>query len=318
MFSYRYLARRDAFLDDREFVTAKALITQTGDTVSSGTFVIVRVEAVRPFSVFSIISNRLQQEYLCAQICEIATPVAPVATGDINVLIAVQLFDFGGVKHPIFDMPTISRQERFAVLQSDAIISSVNVQHDCSRGNCTITRPQNLYQEREVTGRQRMLVAHLDDEHYILNMQSLHNYQSLARLVPDHLRQSSYHVTDVVQLRLQAAASIRAKLKGEAEVKEDLFAATISERVESSGVDPDATEHTGAELLHSLEDDNELISVLQAFLQRNIDDDLFNVNPNTDLPIPSTLLAPFVPVLELHTAAKAKTPGRKKSAPENL
>lgn len=316
--SYRHFARQDAFLDDREFVAAKAVITQTGDTVSSGAFVIVRMEAVRPFTVVGILSNRLQQEYLCAQIREIVTPAAPAAADDIDVLIAVQRFNFGSVKHPVFDMPTISRQDQFAVLRPNAIISSINVQHDCPRGRCTITRPQNLYQEREVTGQQRMLVAHSDDEHYILNMQSLHNYQSLALLVPNRLRQSSYCVPDEVQLRLQAAASIRSKLKEKVEAKEDLFAATVSERVEGNGVDADATECTSTELLQSLENDNELIDVLQAFLQRSIDDDPADADLNTDLPIPSASLAPFIPLLEPRTVAKAKTQSKKKSLPEKL
>ncbi|KZP32814.1 hypothetical protein FIBSPDRAFT_654399, partial [Athelia psychrophila] len=63
----------------------------------------------------------------------------------------------------------------------------INLQHDCSCGKCTPHKPKDLYQEREKITRQAMFISHSDDDHYILNTQSLHNYQSLSKLAPPHL-----------------------------------------------------------------------------------------------------------------------------------
>lgn len=44
--TYRFTPRQDMFNTDAVFIAAKSLVTRTGDTVTCGSFVAVRVEAV--------------------------------------------------------------------------------------------------------------------------------------------------------------------------------------------------------------------------------------------------------------------------------
>ncbi|KII83512.1 hypothetical protein PLICRDRAFT_85999, partial [Plicaturopsis crispa FD-325 SS-3] len=60
----------------------------------------------------------------------------------------------------------------------------VNLQHDCCRGRCQPTRQQPLRQEREVTTRTHTVIAHADTVHYVVNVNSLHNYQLIRNAIP--------------------------------------------------------------------------------------------------------------------------------------
>lgn len=248
---------------------------------------------------------------MCAQISEI------IGT-DEHAFICVDLMDFGS-KHAILDMPTVSRRTHSTVLKPEDIICAINLQHDCSRGHCMHNRPQDIYQEREKITRQRMAVSHSDNTHYILNMQSLHNYKALSQLVPPHLRGYSYKVADEVQLRHEAADSIRRKHKDQAQAKQDLLVANIADRAHAHTNSNDEPA-SGADLLNSLDNDADLIDVFQSVLQR-VDafvdpTPLIRADTNTlpsqpDSLSPPTSIPPAgVPVFSTTTQSKAK--GKKK------
>lgn len=230
-----------------------------------------------------------------------------------QVFVHVELFDFNNTRHTKLDMPTVSRRTHGMVLTPDDIICAVNLQHDCLRGHCGLDKPKDLYQEREKIVRQRMTVSHSDKIHYILNIQSLHNYQALSQLVPHHLRGHSYHVPDEVQLRHQAAESIRQKQKDKTQAKEDLLVTEIFDRAEGSG-----TAHTsGTDLLQSLHSDDDLIDVIHGVLTRA--DTSANLEPGlADLdsePLPSHQGAapqPTAQTAPIFPTVKAK--GKKKAA----
>ncbi|KAF7967502.1 hypothetical protein HWV62_34048 [Athelia sp. TMB] len=292
--TYQSTPRQDLFAMDAEFVAAKALITRTGDTVSCGSFVAVRAEGTS----------------LCAQICEIIKRDTSPHTGASDIVtlafVCVELLDFGETRHVILDMPTVSRRAHSTVLTPDDIICAVNLQHDCPHGHCTLDKPKDLYQEREKIIRQRMTVSHTDNIHYILNIQSLHNHQSLAQLIPHHLRGYSYHVPDEVQLRHQAAASIRQKHKDLTQAKEDLLVAEILDHAEGGN-----TGHaSGTDLLQSLQNDSDIIDVLHGVLQR--------AGTLTDLEPPAShqdaALLPTVRATPIFSAAiKSKVKGKQKA-----
>lgn len=292
----------------------------------------------------AFVAARIEGTSLCAQIREIVKPKVPwkkhgVDDPDTPIFISVQIFDFDSTKHDILDMPTISRQERHAVLKPADIICATNVQHDCSRGRCMLDKPKHLYQEREKTSHQRMIVSHSDDLFYILNTQSLHNYQIRSSLIPHHLRGSRYLVVDEAQLRRDAAAGIRSRSKDQTEAKEDLLITEIAGHVETDG---NINHSSGSSLLQSLQDDSELVDIIQGVLQRSVtatledmqrlpslqnDDSNEHAEPNTS----NTATTPPIEILQnrpsepltlpvFSTVSKLKAQSKRKPsvAPENL
>lgn len=244
--------------------------------------------------------------------------------------VCVELLDFGDSKHTILDMPTVSRQARFAVLAPQDIICAINLQHDCSRGHCTHDNPKDVYQEREKTTRQKMTIAHSDDTHFILNTQSLHNYRALSELIPHHLKGYSYRVANEPQLRRQAAESIRQRQKSQMHAKEDLLISQIADRADGSSSEG----MSSANLLQSLQTNGDLVDVIEGVLQRS-GGLLAGDEPETELdptdPGPSLInmgeapadseqptiqqnstSVPAAPVFS--TATKSKSQGKRKAA----
>ncbi|KAF7982629.1 hypothetical protein HWV62_27053 [Athelia sp. TMB] len=248
--AFHHALRQDDFAMDYPFVTATYLVTRTGDSVSAGSYVAVRAEATS----------------LCAQICEIVQPFAGRGADGLcaPALVCVELFEFDAIRHATLDMPTVARSH-YAVLSPSDIICAVNLQHDCSRGQCATAKTKDVYQEREKTTQQKLQIAHSDNIHYILNTQSLHNYRALFELVPHHLRGHRYHVPDEAQLRRQAAEGIRNRQKNQVQAQEDLLISQISDRAEGGS---ELVQGSGTDLLDSLQTDGDLVNVLQGILER--------------------------------------------------
>ncbi|KAF7965722.1 hypothetical protein HWV62_42165 [Athelia sp. TMB] len=249
--TFRHALRQDDFPMDSSFVTATYLVTRTGDRVSAGSYVAVRAEATS----------------LCAQICEIVQPIPRRRPDGVCALalVCVELFEFDATRHAMLDMPTVARSSRFAVLAPSDIICAVNLQHDCSRGQCAAAKTKDVYQEREKITQQKLQIAHSDTIHYILNTQSLHNYRALSELVPHHLQGHRYHVPDEAQLRRQAAEGIRKRQKNQVQAQEDLLISQISDRAEGG---TEFAQGSGTDLLDSLQTDGDLVNVLQGILER--------------------------------------------------
>lgn len=112
----------------------------------------------------------------------------------------------------------------------------VNLQHDCHRGKCETSGTQILHQEREATTRSRTVIKHSDDTHFIVNTQSLHNYQHISRAIPSNLHGSSFNVVDPVGLRNQASAILRDKKQQQVEARKALSMATVMGRSEIPSV----------------------------------------------------------------------------------
>lgn len=115
------------------------------------------------------------------------------------------------------------------IVQQD-IISLVNLQHNCHRGKCDTTGTQALRQEREATTRSRAVVSHSDQTHFIVNTQSLHNYQHIFNAIPISLRGSSFNIIDPIGLRNQAAAILRDKKQQQVEARKVLSMAAVMGR----------------------------------------------------------------------------------------
>lgn len=68
-------------------------------------------------------------------------------------------------------------------LQDQSVDFFISVQHDCIMAGCPIDARKAEMQERETTSRKSPAVKHLDDDHFILNTHSMHNYNRLRQLL---------------------------------------------------------------------------------------------------------------------------------------
>lgn len=68
-------------------------------------------------------------------------------------------------------------------LQDQSVDFFISVQHDCIMAGCPIDARKAEMQEREMTSRKSPAVRHLDDDHFILNTHSMHNYNRLRQLL---------------------------------------------------------------------------------------------------------------------------------------
>ncbi|KAJ7187714.1 hypothetical protein GGX14DRAFT_320505, partial [Mycena pura] len=88
-----------------------------------------------------------------------------------------------------------------------------SAQHDCRLANCQPTGSRAVIQEREITFQTISLLAHADDDHFIVNMAALHNSTLLRRALPRALTvpqplytdRKAHHFEVAVRLRMSQA-----------------------------------------------------------------------------------------------------------------
>ncbi|KAJ7855698.1 hypothetical protein B0H13DRAFT_1641777 [Mycena leptocephala] len=91
---------------------------------------------------------------------------------------------------------------------------AVNLQHDCYHGKCGPQNSISILQEREVTSIPRARIRHADDEQFIINTTSLHNYRQIASAIPASIVAHKFTANDLAALRASPAAQIRDKIAG--------------------------------------------------------------------------------------------------------
>ncbi|KAJ7487204.1 ASST-domain-containing protein [Mycena galericulata] len=119
--------------------------------------------------------------------------VAEILSGPKN-LVTLERFIYTEEPHPEFGWPTVRRprgteitvqkMSSFLVLEAKSIRFICSVQHDCRHGECQPSIIGKERQEREDTTRDRSLVSHRDDDHFVLNMAGIHNFMELRRALP--------------------------------------------------------------------------------------------------------------------------------------
>jgi hypothetical protein len=135
----------------------------------------------------------------------------------------------------------------------------VNLQHDCASAGCPDTGTVAIVQERQVTSRTRPAVAHLDDENFVLNTSSLHNYEHIHALLPDRLRGSAYSLSAdrALQIREQGSDQVRDQRQQKAEAQKALVMEKMMGASRASN---------GNELILTLADDGELLDAFTGVL----------------------------------------------------
>lgn len=153
------------------------------------------------------------------------------------------------------------------------LLCAINLQHDCHRGKCQALDNQEICQEREITSLTRLVVKHTDDNHFIVNVHSLHNYQHIAAAIPLQLRQPTFHVDDEMALHNLASAQVRDKKHQQTVDKTALLMAKVMGRASIPTTLPDI-EAPREQLLDPLGTDEDLIDLLQEFIApEQLDDD---------------------------------------------
>lgn len=145
----------------------------------------------------------------------------------------------------------------------------MNLQHDCERGKCKSDGKEVIREEREATTRTRQVVTHADDTNYLVNINSLHNYKTIAAALPANLRKSSFRIEDTPALRANASAQVREKKRQQTEEKKQLLIAKASNRSKPQPA-------TEMDLLPTLTDDGDLLDVLEAVLVEPVIDSELN------------------------------------------
>ncbi|KAJ7048004.1 hypothetical protein C8F01DRAFT_1008807 [Mycena amicta] len=148
----------------------------------------------------------------------VAEIVASVASKGV-AFIAIERFMITENRHPTFDWPVIRRpngreitQESvtsFLILNAGDIEFCCSVQHDCRRGKCRPSVMGRQLQEREETTHNSMLIKHEDDEHFVLNLGSTHNFVDLTCCLPAHI----YELKPLQEDRLAFHTAIALKAK---------------------------------------------------------------------------------------------------------
>ncbi|KAL4256220.1 hypothetical protein AB1N83_012604 [Pleurotus pulmonarius] len=102
-------------------------------------------------------------------------------------IVTLESFTLSEELHPHFGMPILKREQTLISLKSASIQFIFSVQHDCKLGGCQPTAFAAQNQERQETERITKLIAHSDDDRFIVNMNNLHNATLLRRALPRYL-----------------------------------------------------------------------------------------------------------------------------------
>ncbi|KAJ7755638.1 hypothetical protein DFH07DRAFT_718612, partial [Mycena maculata] len=86
---------------------------------------------------------------------------------------------------------------------------AVNLQHDCHFGKCGPHDSVSILQEREATKITWARIRHTNDNQFIVNMASLHNYRQISAAIPGSVPAHSFSVPDQLALCASAAAQIQ-------------------------------------------------------------------------------------------------------------
>ncbi|KAJ7689755.1 hypothetical protein B0H14DRAFT_2301141, partial [Mycena olivaceomarginata] len=86
---------------------------------------------------------------------------------------------------------------------------AVNLQHNCHAVKCGPHNSVSVVQERELTSITRAHIQHMDNNCFIVNISSLHNYHQILSAIPASISTHSFTVENQVALRTSAAVQIR-------------------------------------------------------------------------------------------------------------
>ncbi|KAI0263370.1 hypothetical protein BC834DRAFT_971363 [Gloeopeniophorella convolvens] len=195
------LAEQPTCPDDTQVLRGQRVTSQTQDAVKLGDFVIAGTNSE------SIIGRLIEIVQVPRSFVPPSAAGHTTATGTYLVM---ERFTLGGL-HAEYQMPTLHRpiEPQIVLFHAEQLHMPVNIQHDCLRGQCSTASSVHEIQEHERTERHILTISHVDDAHFILNMQALHNAHVLARVLPSDVTQAKPVVEDRVQHHRDIASKLQ-------------------------------------------------------------------------------------------------------------
>ncbi|EGO04677.1 hypothetical protein SERLA73DRAFT_68351 [Serpula lacrymans var. lacrymans S7.3] len=174
------------------FLKALAFTTRNGDEAKVGSYVVVSsLSTGTPLQIGKI------EEILVTE-----------ANRQFAAHVAFTYMDFLPALHANLQVPCLQITESQDVLPAEKFLCSVNVLHNCCTSNCSEFKTVPVRQEYSETTKLTKTVAHKQTNKYILNVYALH---LIASVVPSSLCTKTPWVTNVQEIRLNAAKLVREK-----------------------------------------------------------------------------------------------------------
>ncbi|KAF7293432.1 FAD-binding-3 domain-containing protein [Mycena indigotica] len=160
---------------ESEWRYARTIVAQNGDILRPGSWAYVLDGG----------------KWLLGRVVEI------LVNSDARVLVTLEQFICTEKLHADLGWPVVRRPRgeditennvRSVLVVSPGVLRFMcSVQHDCRRGRCSPVVSGRERQEREETTREKSLIQHGDDDFFVLNLSSLHNFVHLRRILPRSL-----------------------------------------------------------------------------------------------------------------------------------
>ncbi|KAJ7222267.1 hypothetical protein GGX14DRAFT_532238 [Mycena pura] len=200
-----------------------------------------------------------------------------LSAGNGRSWVSLERFICTEKRHPDFDWPIVrppagteiteQNLTSYLVVAGSQLEFSCSVQHDCRMGHCRPAVVAKERQEREETTRDISLIKHDDDDSFVLNMGSTHNFVELTRALPPalyklkllHADRLSFHIEMAAKAksaRLTACEKAAEKRRETAAVKKQK-AAEAAEAAEEAEADAQRAEDILAQELYDDESGSE-------------------------------------------------------------
>ncbi|EMD34744.1 hypothetical protein CERSUDRAFT_28747, partial [Gelatoporia subvermispora B] len=121
-------------------------------------------------------------------------------------------FELGRSRHPVFSMPTLSRrmsETTYLIVPTKNLKFEINAQHDCFRCQCKASGRRFIRQERVETALTEEFIEHGSDDHFIVNMHSLHNAHLVRQVIPRNLSAPTVFYENRGQHHSEASARLQ-------------------------------------------------------------------------------------------------------------
>ncbi|KAL6303023.1 hypothetical protein BKA93DRAFT_818190 [Sparassis latifolia] len=127
-------------------------------------------------------------------------------------IIILDQFELSDARDAVFAMPTMHRrmgEKTYVILPASDIEFSFNAQHNCRECKCSASGERPHKQERQDTTINNRFIEHKSDDHFIINLHSLHNPHLIHRLLPRYLTAPIAVYADREQKHAEWAVQLR-------------------------------------------------------------------------------------------------------------
>ncbi|TRM55333.1 hypothetical protein BD626DRAFT_444655 [Schizophyllum amplum] len=164
-----------AHTTDSRWRSGKSLVAQSGDVCRCGSWVFART---------------IQTTTVTGRIKEILVASGSTADHEQSIVL-LEVFHLGQARHVAFGAPVLGRpavqDDRYMLLTPKDVLFIFSAQHDCRTFGCKSFVQVTEVQEHQKTDRQRSLLKHEDDDHFIVNIYAIHNAVELRRAISREL-----------------------------------------------------------------------------------------------------------------------------------